>query len=171
MRRSYGVVTFLSNPMTLLGETIHVGEKAPDFTLVNDELNTVSLHDFVGRMKVISVVPSVDTGICDLQTRRINQEAARLKGSISFLSISCDLPFALKRYAASAGIQNMIFASDYRNTDFGIQYGLLIEELRILARSIIILDSDNTVKYFELVKEVACHPNYDAAMASLNTTA
>ncbi|MEG1556374.1 MAG: thiol peroxidase [Bacteroidales bacterium] len=163
MKKNYGVVTFVGSPMTLLGEIIKVGDIAPDFMVIDSDLNTIHLRDFKGKTKVISVVPSIDTGICDLQTRRFNQEALK-RNNVVFFSISCDLPFALKRYGNVTDVDNIILASDYKDTDFGLKYGLLVEELRLLARSIIILDKNNKVKYVEIVNEVASHPNYELAL-------
>src|SRR5574344_307091 len=166
MKKNYGIVTFLSQPMTLLGDIIKVGMKAPDFQVVNKELKNVNLHDFEGKIRVISAVPSIDTGICDLQTRRFNEEASKMK-DVAFLSVSCEIPFALNRYCGTAGIDNIVMLSDHLTTDFGLKYGFLIEELRILTRGIIIIDKDNTVKYVQIVKEIAGHPDYDKAMEQL----
>lgn len=166
MKKNYGIITFLNQPMTLVGNLIKVETTAPDFKALSTDLKEVNLHDFEGSIKVISSVPSIDTGICDLQTRRFNQEAAKVK-NVVFLSISCDLPFALHRYCGTAGIENIQMLSDHRMTDFGLNYGFLVEELRLLTRGIIILDKQNVVKYVEIVKEVAGHPNYDKALAQL----
>lgn len=166
MKKNYGIVTFLTQPMTLLGEIIKVGMQAPDFMAVNGDLREVHLQDSKGKIRVISTVPSIDTGICDLQTRRFNEEAAKMKGVV-FLSISCDLPFALHRYCGTAGIDNIAMLSDYKLTDFGLKYGFLIEELRLLTRGIIIIDANDTVQYVQIVKEIAGHPDYEKAIAEL----
>ncbi len=168
MKRNTGLVTFLNNPITLLGDLTVVGEKAPDFTAVKTDLTPFKLFDYSGKVCVISSVPSIDTGVCDLQTRRFNQEAANLP-QVQFISISCDLPFALKRYCGTADIKSIETVSDHKDTDFGLKYGFLIEELRILNRGIIIIDKTGTVVYVEYVKENTQHPDYDKALEKLKT--
>ncbi|MCE1167826.1 MAG: thiol peroxidase [Sphingobacteriia bacterium] len=163
MKKNSGIVTFLGNPLTLLGEMITVGTKAPDFTAIGEGLKPVSLKDFPGKVVLISSVPSVDTGVCAAQTRRFNVEAANL-GDVAILTISNDLPFALGRFCAAEGIDKVVTLSDHKDTDFGLKYGFLLEELRLLNRGIIVIDKDGIVQYVEYVKENTNHPDYDAAL-------
>ena len=164
MKRNEGIITFGGNPLTLNGEMVKVGDKAQDFTVLANDLTPHTLNEYQGKVRILSIVPSVDTGICAAQTRRFNEEAAKL-GDVVILTISCDLPFALGRFCAAEGIDKVITLSDHKATDFGIKYGFLIEELRLLARGIVIVDKDGIVKYVEYVKEVASHPDYDKALA------
>jgi thioredoxin-dependent peroxiredoxin len=153
MKRNTNVVTFGGEPVTLLGKIVKTGSHAKNFIAVGQDLKPVKLSDFQGKVRIISSVPSVDTSICAEQIRRFNKEASKL-GNVQILSISCDLPTALKRFCAAEGIDNIIVVSDHRETDFGIKYGFLIEELRQLARGIVIIDQNDTVKYVEIVKEI-----------------
>lgn len=151
------------NPVTLVGKELKVGEEAPNFVALTKELKPYGLKDMDDKVKLISVVPSIDTGVCDLQTMTFNEEAAKLKDVI-VVTISMDLPFALNRYCAAKGIENSITLSDHKDASFGTAYGFLIEELRLLSRGVIVLDKNNTVKYVEYVKEVTNHPDYDKAL-------
>ena len=160
-----GAVTFKGQPLTLIGPEIRVGQKAPAFTLVDRDLNPVALADFSGRIKVISVTPSLDTPVCDLQARRFNAEAAAFSDEVVVLNVSVDLPFALARYCGAAGIDRVTVLSDYRERAFGRAYGLLIKELGLLARAVLVLDRDDTVRYVEVVSEVTREPDYEAALA------
>ncbi len=166
-----GVVTFKSNPLTLLGPEVKVGSQAPDFQVLAGDLSAVSLQSFKGKTKLISVVPSLDTPVCDQQTRRFNQEAAKMPGDIAVLTISMDLPFAQGRFCSTAGIDKIKVLSDHRDASFGQAYGVLIKELRLLTRSIFVVGPDDKVLYAEYVKEVTNHPNYDAALGALKTAA
>lgn len=165
MIKNTGIITFGGNPLTLLGEMTKTGTKAVDFTVLANDLKPRTLGEFSGKVKIISVVPSIDTGICSAQTRRFNEEAAAL-GDVVILTISCDLPFALGRFCAAEGIDKVITLSDHKNTDFGLKYGFLIDELRLLSRGIIVIDKNDTITYVEYVKEVASHPDYDKALAA-----
>ncbi|MCR6095523.1 thiol peroxidase [Salipaludibacillus agaradhaerens] len=156
-------VTFKEKPVTLVGDDISVGDKAPDFTVLATDLSEITLSDSKGKIRLISVVPSIDTGVCDQQTRRFNEEAAKLE-NVEILTISVDLPFAQKRWCAAAGIDNVQTLSDHRDLDFGKKYGVAIEELRLLARAIFVVDSSDTVVYVEYVPEVSQHPNYEEAI-------
>lgn len=156
------IVTMGGNKMTLLGEEIKVGAKAPGFTLVKTDLTPYSLADAGDKVKIISVVPSLDTGVCELQTIRFNEMAAEL-GDVVILTISMDLPFAQGRFCGAQGIDKVITISDHKDAEFGLKYGFLMEELRLLARGIVVLDKDNTVKYVEYVGEATNHPDYDKA--------
>jgi thiol peroxidase len=154
-------------PITLIGWDIRVGDKAPDFTVLDSELNEVNLGNFNGKVKIISVTPSLDTPVCDLQARRFNHEAAALPHDAAVLNISMDLPFAISRFCTIAGIDRVKALSDHRDASFGTAYGVLIKELRLLARSIFIIDKDNIVRYREIVPEQSNHPNYDKALEAL----
>ncbi len=158
-----GKVTFKGNPVTLVGNEIKVGDKAPGFTVLGADLNPVKLSDFDGKVKVIAVYPSIDTGVCQAQNRRFNAEASNL-GDAVILSVSCDLPFAQKRFCAAEGLDKVVTLSDHKEVDFGIKYGFLIKELRLLARGTVVIDKKGFVKYVEYVPEIATEPDYDAAL-------
>lgn len=164
MEKRTGVITFKGNPMTLVGKEVKVGDKAPDFTALKNDLSPISLSELRGKTVIISAVPSVDTGVCEVQTIRFNEEAAKLNNTV-VLTISCDLPFALGRFCAAKNIDSSITASDHKDLDFGLKYGFVIEELRLLERGIVVVDKDGVVKYVEYVAEVANHPDYEAALA------
>lgn len=159
-------VTFGGNPVTLVGNEINIGDQAPNFTVLANDLSEVSLEDYKGQKVLISVVPSIDTGVCDAQTRRFNEEASKLS-DVKVLTISVDLPFAQNRYCAAQGIDNVQVLSDHREVSFGEKYGVLIKELRLLARSIFVVDSSGKVTYKEIVSEVTNHPNYEAALEAV----
>jgi thioredoxin-dependent peroxiredoxin len=159
-----GVVTFAGNPLTLLGSSIKVGDKAPGFTLVDKDLKEVSLSDFAGKVKIFSVTPSLDTPVCDLQARRFNEEAQTLSDAVVILNVSMDLPFAIARYCADAGLDRVKALSDHREASFGMSYGVLIKGLRLLARSIFVVDPADVIRYQEIVPEVTHHPDYDRAL-------
>ena len=160
-----GVVTFKGNPLTLTGPEIRVGAKAPDFQVLGQDLSSVSLGSFQGKTLLISVVPSVDTPVCDAQTKRFNQEAAKLP-QVAILTVSMDLPFAQKRWCGVAGVDKVKVVSDHRDASFGCAYGVLIKELRLLSRAIFLVDKTGTIRYVEYVPEVTSHPHYDAALAA-----
>ena len=160
-----GVVTFAGNPLTLLGNPVKVGDKAPGFTLIDKDLKEVALSDFAGKIKIISVTPSLDTPVCDLQARRFNDEAQALSDAVVILNISMDLPFAIARYCADAGLDRVKALSDHREAAFGMSYGVLIKGLRLLARSIFVIDAGNVIRYQQIVPEVTHHPDYDGALA------
>ena len=156
-------VTFLGDSVTLLGNEVKVGEQAPNFTVLANDLSPVTLDAYKGAVKLISVVPSVDTGVCAAQTRKFNEEAAGLE-NVKVLTISVDLPFAQNRYCATEGLENAVTLSDHRDLSFGQAYGVAIEELRLLARAVFVINSENQVTYAEYVDEVTNHPNYEAAL-------
>jgi len=156
-------VTFKGNSVTLVGNEVKVGDAAPDFKVLANDLSEVTLADTKGFVRLISVIPSVDTGVCDAQTRRFNEEAAKLE-NIKVLTISVDLPFAQKRWCGANGIENVQTLSDHRDVSFGQAYGVLIKELRLLARAIFVIDSEDNITYVEYVPEVTNHPNYEAAI-------
>ncbi len=156
-------VTFHHEPITLVGEPIKVGDKAPNFTVLTNDLKEVTLDDYKGKIKLISVVPSVDTGVCSTQTKRFNEEADQLD-NVQVLTISMDLPFAQQRWCAANGVKNLVTLSDHRDADFGQNYGVLIKELRLLTRAIFVVDENDQVTYVEYVGEVSEHPNYDQVL-------
>lgn len=160
-----GMITFAGNPLTLLGSAVKVGDKAPVFAVVDKELKPVSLSDFQGKVKLISVTPSLDTPVCDLQARTFNEQAAALPDSIVVLNISMDLPFAIARFCANAGIKKIKTLSDHRDASFGMAYGVLIKELRLLSRSIFVIDQKDVITYIEMIPEITNAPNYDKALA------
>ena len=167
MPQSKTNVTLHGNPLTLTGKLVDIGSKAPDARLLDTKLAPVNLSDFRGKIVVISSVPSLDTPVCDLQTRRFNSEAVNLGDDVVILAISMDLPFAQKRWCGAAGVERVITLSDHREAVFGQAYGLLIEELRLLARAVFVLDRDGTVRYRQLVKEIGDEPDYDAALEAV----
>ncbi|WP_110114114.1 thiol peroxidase [Bacillus sp. CGMCC 1.16541] len=156
-------VTFKGNEVTLAGNPVKVGDTAPNFTVLANDLSEVTLNDTKGSVRLISVVPSIDTGVCDAQTRRFNEEAAQLD-NVKVLTVSVDLPFAQKRWCGANGIENVQTLSDHRDLSFGEAYAVAIKELRLLARSIFVVDANDKVTYVEYVNEVTDHPNYEAAI-------
>lgn len=167
MKESSIKVTFAGNPLTLLGNEIKVGDKAPDFKAVGAGLVPVKLSDFTGKTVIIAVYPSVDTSVCAAQNRRFNAEVNQLNNAV-VLSVSCDLPFAQSRFCAAEGLENIKTISDHKDLDFGEKYGFLIKELRLLARGTVVIDKSGIVRYVEYVPEVTNEPNYEAALASVN---
>lgn len=161
-------VTFKNNPMTLIGEQVEVGSIAPDFSVLANDLSPRSLADYEGKKKLISVVPSIDTGVCSTQTRKFNEEAAGIEDAV-VLTVSCDLPFAQSKWCAAEGLENVITLSDHKDLSFGTNYGVVMEELRLLARSVFVLDADNKVVYKEIVSEGTNHPDYDKAIEALKS--
>jgi thiol peroxidase len=159
-------VTFKGNKMTLVGSEVKVGDKAPNFSVLANDLSAVTLEDSKGFKRLISVVPSIDTGVCDAQTRRFNEEASKLD-NVKVITVSMDLPFAQKRWCAASGLENVQVVSDHRDASFGEAYGVLMQELRLLARSTFVVDSNDTVTYVEYVGEGTDHPDYDAAIEAL----
>ncbi|MGA2185161.1 MAG: thiol peroxidase [Bryobacteraceae bacterium] len=168
MERS-GATTLRGNPMTLIGPELRAGDAAPDFDVVNDSLQRVTLDTTGNKVRVFSVVPSLDTPVCDAQTKRFNEEAARLSG-VDIYTVSMDLPFAQKRWCSAFGVDNIKMLSDHRNGSFGEHYGTLIKELRIESRAIFVVDGQNKLRHVEYVKEVADHPDYEAALAAARST-
>ena len=156
-------ITFGGNAVTLLGNEVKVGDKAPSFTVLANDLSPVTLEDSKGSVRLISVVPSLDTGVCDAQTRRFNEEAAKFD-NVQILTISVDLPFAQGRWCGAAGVDKVQTLSDHRDLSFGEAYGIAIQEHRLLARAVFVVDSNDTVTYAEYVSEATDHPNYEAAI-------
>ncbi|BCG49134.1 Thiol peroxidase, Tpx-type [Citrifermentans bremense] len=157
-------VTFKGNPVTLVGPELKVGDAAPDFSVVDNSMAAVSLKNYQGMVKIVSAVPSLDTPVCDTETRRFNQEAAKLPGDVVVLTISADLPFAQKRWCGAAGIDKVVTLSDYRDRSFALSYGVLIDELKLLSRSIFVIDKQNVIRYIQHVPEVTQEPDYEAAI-------
>lgn len=156
-------VTFKGNAVTLLGTEVKVGEQAPNFQLLANDLSPVTLETYKGAVKLISVVPSIDTGVCDTQTRRFNEEASGLENT-KVLTVSVDLPFAQKRWCGANGLENAITLSDHRDLSFGEAYGVVIKELRLLTRAVFVVDSNDKLVHVEYVSEATNHPNYEAAL-------
>jgi thiol peroxidase len=169
MAERTGLVTMKGSPLTLVGNEVKIGQKAPEAELVANDLSVVKLSSLCrGKVGIVTAVPSLDTAVCDLETRRFNEEAGKLGEDVVILTVSMDLPFAQKRWCGAAGVKNVQTLSDYREATFGKAYGVLIKDLRLLARAVFILDKQGILRYVELVKEVASEPNYDAALNAAN---
>jgi thiol peroxidase len=168
MKERTGLVTMKGNPVTLLGNEVNVGQQAPDVELVANDLSTVRLSSFSGKVRIITSVPSLDTSVCDMETRRFNEEAGKLGDAVAVITVSMDLPFAQKRWCGAAGVKNVQTLSDYREAAFGKSYGVLIKGLRLLARAVFVVDKNGVIRYQELVKEIGAEPNYDAALKAVN---
>ncbi|MGE7841528.1 thiol peroxidase [Lysinibacillus sp. NPDC093712] len=164
-------ITFKKGPVTLIGNEVKVGDQAPNFTVLANDLSPVSLTDSEGKIRLFSVVPSLDTGVCDAQTRRFNEEAANLGDNVVIYTVSVDLPFAQKRWCGAAGIDAVQTVSDHRDLSFGEAYGVYIKELRLLARAVFVVDAAGKVTYVEYVPEATDHPNYEAAIAAVKALA
>ncbi len=160
-------VTMKGNPVTLAGREIEVGQMAPEFTLTANDLSEFKLSSLKGKKVILSVVPSLDTGICDLQTKRFNKEAANLGNDVVILTISMDLPFAQKRWCGATGVDKLKTLSDHRDANFGEKYGVLIKGLRLLIRAIFIVDTKGAVAYKQIVPEITTEPNYDEVLNAL----
>jgi len=164
-------VTMKGRPLTLVGTQPEVGSQAPPFTCLDRDLLAVSLANLAGRPKLISSVPSLDTPVCEMQTRRFNQEAAALPPQVQIMTISMDLPFAQARFCTTYGIERLLVLSDHRDASFGRAYGLLIPELRLLARAVLVLDAADVIRHFQIVPELTEHPDYDAALEAVRSVA
>ncbi|HPW45125.1 MAG TPA: thiol peroxidase [bacterium] len=167
MSEHKGAVTFQGVPLTLVGNTVKIGDLAPDVSLTGTDMNEVKLSSFRGKVCVILSVPSLDTAVCDIETRRFNLEAEKLGSNVHIIAVSMDLPFAQKRWCGAASVERVHLMSDHKEALFGNEYGLLIKELRLLARSVIILDREGYVRYNELVGEITKEPNYEEVLAAL----
>ncbi len=164
-----GIITFKGNPMTLLGQPVKAGDVAPDFRVVDNALQPVTLASSAGKVRLIAVVPSLDTPVCDTMTRTFNQDAANLPDSVAVYTVSLDLPFAQKRWCGNAGIDKVQTLSDYQDRSFALNYGLLIKELKLLARAVLVIDAHDRVSYLQIVPEVTAEPDYDAALTAVKT--
>ena len=165
-----GATTLKGNPLTLMGPELKAGDAAPNFNVIDNNLKPVTLADTGANVRIISVVPSLDTPVCDAQTKRFNEEAAKLP-NVDILTVSMDLPFAQKRWCGNYGVDKIKMLSDHRSGSFGEHYGTLIKDMRIERRAIFVLDKDDTIKHVEYVKEVADHPNYETALAAARSRA
>jgi len=163
------VITFKGAPLTLVGPELKVGDALPDTALTATDLSPVTLSSYRGRTLVVSAVPSLDTSVCDLQTRRFSEEAARLGDEIRIVTVSMDLPFAQKRWCGAAGVDNMTTLSDYQDKAFALKTGLLIKELQLFARAVLIADKQGIIRYIQVVPEVGREPDYDGVLAALKT--
>src|SRR5689334_9371048 len=161
-----GGTTLQGRPMTVLGPELKAGDKAPDFDVIDSSLQPVNLAKTGHAVRIFSVVPSLDTPVCDMQTKRFNDEAAKLQ-NVEIYTVSMDLPFAQKRWCGAFGVDNVKMLSDHRNGSFGMHYGTLIKDLRIEGRAIFVVDKDDRLQHVEYVKEVADHPNYEAALEAV----
>ena len=162
-----GVITMKGNPLTLVGQEVQVGDLAPDFEVVANDLSPFKFSTLKGTVCVISAVPSLDTPTCDIETRWFNEEAAKLGPEVAILTISMDLPFAQKRWCGAAGVERVKTYSDHREEAFGQAYGVLIKELRLLARAVFVVDKTGTLRYMQLVKELANEPDYDEVLKAV----
>ena len=167
MEERTGIITMKGNPLTLVGKQPKVGEHAPDFEVLDNDLSPVRLSSFLGKVCVIASVPSLDTPICDMETRRFNEEAGILGPDVAILTISMDLPFAQKRWCGAAGVDKVTTLSDHLSASFGEAYGVLIKELRLLARAVFVVDGDGVVQYVQIVKEVTDEPDYEDVLGAL----
>lgn len=164
-----GIITMRGNSLTLAGEPVKTGDKAPDFTVLDTDMSEKSLKDYKGKVKLISVTPSLDTPVCDIQVHWFEKDASELSEDVEILNISADLPFAIKRFCASGDVKKVAALSDHRSVSFGKSYGVLIKELRLLARSIFIIDRDDVIRYVQIVSEETNEPDYDAAIEALKS--
>ncbi len=171
MEEHAGKITMRGNPLTLVGKEIKVGDQAPDLRVLDNDLSPVQLSSYRGKICVISSVPSLDTPVCDMETRRFNDEAGKLGSDVIILTISMDLPFAQKRWCGAAGVDKVITLSDHLDASFGEAFGVLIKELRLLARAVFVVDREGIVQYIQLVKEVADEPDYDAVLDAVGKLA
>jgi len=162
-----GLITFKGIPLTLAGSPVTVGNKAPDFTVLNVEMNPVTLAAFKDKIVILTSVPSLDTPVCDREVRRFNEAALKLSGDIAVAAISMDLPFAQGRWCGSAGVKRVLALSDHRDAAFGLAYGVLIKEWRLLARAIFVIDRTGIVRYSEIVNEITREPDYDAVLKTV----
>jgi len=164
MTERSGAVTMKGDPKTLVGEPLQVGQKAPDFQLTGTDMAPKTLQDFAGQVKILEIVPSLDTSVCDTETRTFNEKAANLSDQIAILTISMDLPMAQGRWCGAAGVDRVTCLSDYKDHQFGYEYGVRIKEMGLLARTVIVVDQNDVIRYIELVEEVAEQPDFDAAL-------
>ena len=167
MNERKGIITMGGTPLTLVGNQVRIGDKAPDFDVLDNDLSPVKFSSFLGKVCILSSVPSLDTPVCDTETRRFNEEAGRLNSNVVVLTISMDLPFAQKRWCGAAGVERVLTLSDHRDASFGMSYGLLIKELRLLARAVFVVDGNGVIQYVDLVKEMTEEPDYDSVLTSV----
>ena len=168
MEERKGIVTSGGKPVTLVGKEVKVGEAAPDFVFLDNDLSPVEFSSFRGKVCIIASVASLDTSVCSIETGRFNAEAGRLGSDVAILTISMDLPFAQKRWCGAAGVDTVITLSDHRDASFGTSYGVLIKELRLLARAVFVVDRDGIIRYIQIVEEVTNEPDYDAVLSAVS---
>lgn len=168
MKERAGVITMKGSPLTLVGPALKMGDPAPDFEALGNDLTPIKFSSFRGKICILSSVPSLDTPVCDMETRRFNEMAGKLAADTVILTISMDLPFAQKRWCGAAGVDKVVTLSDHRQASFGTAYGVLIKELRLLARAVFIADRKGVIQYVQVVKEVTQEPDYEAVKAALN---
>lgn len=171
MEERSAAVTMHGNPLTLIGKELSVGDSAPDLELLDNDLNPIKMSSYRGKVCVISSVPSLDTPVCDMETRRFNEAAGQLGEDVVILTVSVDLPFAQKRWCGAAGVEKVVTLSDHRDTTFGTAFGVLIKELRLLGRSIFVLDRNGVIQYIQNVKELSEEPDYDAVLEAVQKIA
>lgn len=167
MKERTGIITMKGNPLTLIGDELKVGDVAPDFVALDNDLSPIKFLSFRGKICILSSVPSLDTPVCDMETRRFNEEASRLGPDVVILTISMDLPFAQKRWCAASGVDKVQTLSDHRDASFGTSYGVLIKELRLLARAVFLVDRKGTFQYIQIVKEMTSEPDYGVILEAL----
>jgi thiol peroxidase len=167
MEERTGLVSLQGNPLTLLGPEIKVGDQAPEFEVLDNNLSPIRLDSFKGKIIILASVPSLDTPVCDLETRRFNAEAGKLHPDVRILTISMDLPFAQKRWCGAAGVDKVVTLSDHRTASFGSAYGVLIKELRLLARAVFVLDREGVIRYIQVLPDLALEPDYDQAIKAV----
>ena len=164
MKENKNAITFKGKPLTLLGKIPAVGDNAPNFKVIDNNLQPVEFSSFRGKLCIITSVPSLDTSVCDTMTRKFNERAVGLGSDVTVLTISMDLPFAQKRWCGAAGIKNVQTLSDYREASFGMAYGVLIKELKLLARAVFVVDKDGVIRYEQIVGEMTNEPDYEQAI-------
>ncbi len=168
MAERVGIVSMRGNPLTLVGNEVKVGDEAPDFVVLANDLSPVRFSSFRGRVCVLTSVPSLDTPVCNAQIRRLDHEAERLGADVAILTISMDLPFAQKRWSDAARMNRVQTLSDHRDASFGTSYGLLIKEFRLLARAVLLVDRDGVIRYIQLVRELTDEPHYEPVLSALS---
>lgn len=171
MKERKNIITFQGNPLVLLGEEPKVGEKAPEFEVLDNNLSPFRLSSLAGKIRVICSVPSLDTPVCDMQTRRFNQEATALGQNVEILTVSMDLPFAQKRWCAATGVERVRTLSDHRDANFATAYGTLIKELRLLTRAVFVVDQDGILRHSQWVKEITQEPDYEEVLKQVRSLA
>jgi len=167
MKERTGVITVGGVPLTLVGDELKIGDRAPDFVVIDNNLGPFSFSSLKGKVVVISAVPSLDTPTCNLETRRFNEEAANLSEKVEIITISMDLPFAQKRWCAAAGVERVKCYADHRDADFGIKYGVLTKETRLLARAVFVVDQEGMIRHIEILADIAREPHYDTILSAV----
>jgi len=167
MKERHGIVTLVGNPVTLVGHEVKVGDKAPDFEVIDNDMQPMSLSGYKGKVLVIVSVHSLDTSVCDTEVKRFNKEAVNLGSDVEMLTISMDLPFTQKRWCGATGVDRVVTASDHKQASFGEAYGVLIKEARLLARAVFVVDREGIIRHIHVVKEVAQEPDYDEILTEV----